>query len=72
MSGSSFGGTCHKCGYSIICYSDYKPHSTVSGECLDCGFCYHTVDGQMTLEEVNELRVNMELEPLEVLKKQKE
>ena len=68
MSGSSSTGVCPKCGGSMDCYSDWKPYDIVSGVCLDCGFEYYTTEGQLTLEEVNQLRRDYDLEPLEKLK----
>ena len=72
MSGHSYGETCIKCGGEMDCYSDHKPHSYESGECLECGFSYYTVDDQMTLEDVNQQRIDCDLEPLKELKKQEE
>lgn len=67
MSGESYTGICPQCGRSMECYSDWKPHDTVGGYCLDCGFEYSTVEGQMTLEEVNTLRADEGLKPLDKL-----
>jgi Zn ribbon nucleic-acid-binding protein len=69
MSGNSYDSTCPNCGGSMDCYNDYKPHEYVSGECLECGFEYHTEDGQLTLEEVNQRRFDMGLEDIRVFKK---
>lgn len=64
MSGSSYDDNCPRCGGTMSCYEDRKPHDYVSGFCLDCGYEYHTVDGQMSLEGVNEVRADGELQPL--------
>ncbi len=69
MSGMSSSVSCNQCGGEMNTYSDYKPHDYVSGECLDCGFCYYTEDSQMTLQEVNEQRASMDLPPLKRLAK---
>lgn len=69
MSGHSDSGICPSCGGDMNTYTDWKPHDQVSGECLDCGFSYYTKTYRMTLEEVNEYRENMELEPLSELVK---
>lgn len=61
MSGSSYDDICPRCGGTMVCYEDRKPHDTVSGICIDCGYEYHTVDGQMLLEEINEIRADGEL-----------
>lgn len=72
MSGSSFGETCPKCGGEMNCYSDWKPYSTVSGQCLDCGFIYYTKEDKISLKEVNEQRVDCDMKPLKKLKKWEE
>ena len=70
MSGCSDSQDCPKCGSrdSLKTYTDYKPIDSVSGECLECGFEYHVVEGQMDLEETNERREDYGLEPLTQLK----
>jgi len=70
MSGTSGYDYCCKCGGQMTVNSDYKPHDYVSGECLECGFSYYTIDEQMTLEEVNDLREDLEMKPIKKLKKQ--
>ena len=74
MSGTSDFQDCPKCGSkdSLKTYSDYKPYDISNGDCLECGFCFYTKEDQSTLEEVNELRVDYDLPPLEKLKEQKE
>ena len=72
MSGCSYSTDCPICGGNLVTYSDYKPHDNVSGICLECGLEYRTVDSQLTLEEVNEERVNYDLFPLWELKTKKE
>lgn len=68
MSGSSYDSTCPNCGgENLMCSSDWKPYDCVAGECLDCGFSYHTVEKQMSLEEINERRADYDMEPLEKL-----
>jgi len=68
MSGFSDSDKCYKCGGEMNCYSDYKPHDYVSGECLDCGFSYYTIEEQMSLDEVNELRETYEMKKIKKLK----
>jgi len=72
MSGTSYDSKCPLCAGQMMCSSDWKPYDCVCGECVDCGFCYHTEESQLTLEEVNDVRVNYELEPLTELRKQKD
>jgi len=71
MSGESHMETCPNCGNEMDCWSDWKPFSTVGGECMNCGFHYWTETGQMTLKDVNELREGLEKRPLKKLAKSK-
>lgn len=71
MSGSSESLDCPRCGTkeSLEAYEDNDDgHPSVGGECLECGYEYHTDHSVMTLEEVNEARENGGLEPLSELK----
>jgi len=73
MSGTSYSNPCPVCGEEMSCYSDYKPLDNVGGECIHCGFCYYTKAEQMSLEEVNERRLeynenNEDEKPLKPLK----
>jgi hypothetical protein len=54
----------------MACYYDWKPHDTVSGQCLECGFSYDTKEAQMSLKRVNRLRAEADLPPLTKLKPQ--
>lgn len=70
MSGNSYNSTCPNCGdENVDSYNDWKPFDTVSHECLICGWCAYTNESQATLEEVNERRADLEMEPLTELKK---
>lgn len=72
MSGSSYSVACFKCGgqETLNISADWKPYDTSSGECLECGFSFYTKEEQMSLKEVNEQRLEIDLEPLTELKKQ--
>jgi hypothetical protein len=54
----------------MACYYDWKPYDTASGQCLECGFSYHTKEAQMSLKKVNRLRAETGLPPLKKLKPQ--
>lgn len=73
MSGTSYSQDCPECGSkdSLLISSDWKPYESASGGCLECGFTYWTVEGQMKLKEVNYDRENCCLKPLKKLKKRK-
>jgi len=58
MSGTSFDTQCPICKESMNVYSDYKPFEYSSGECLNCGFYFSPKAGQMTLEDINEQRLD--------------
>ena len=73
MSGWSDSQDCPKCGSkdTLMTFGDHKPRDTVGGECLECGFEYHTVEGQMTLDDINIQREEIhDMEPLTKLKDQ--
>ena len=66
MSGYSERTNCPRCGAHSLERSE--DHDDVNGYCLECGYEYHTVSSIQTLEEVNEERVNYEMEPLTELR----
>ena len=73
MSGCSGSGICPKCGGSnLMTYSDYKSFDCVSGECLDCGFNYCTLEEKrISLKQLNERRKDYDMKPLKKLAKQR-
>jgi len=64
MSGVSSEQDCPICGSNMDIYSDYNPFESVSGQCLECGFCYYTKVQQTDLEEINDIRKDYELKPI--------
>lgn len=64
MSGCNFTETCPRCGEAMDICTDRKPHTHVSGQCLECGYHFWTETRRMSLKEVNELRAEMEQKPL--------
>ena len=68
MSGYSEAINCPRCGSieSLECSVD---GDDVSGLCHECGYSYKTVYTNLTLEQVNEERIEFDIEPLSVLKK---
>jgi C4-type Zn-finger protein len=70
MSSFSEAVDCPNCGgkESLETSTENRPVLMVSGFCLECGYSYDTIEEQMTLDEVNEQRVEFELEPLKELK----
>jgi hypothetical protein len=68
MSGNSYSGKCYRCGEEMHMYEDHKPHPYVSGDCHYCGFSYMTERDQLSLDEVNEMRIDLGMEPLDKLK----
>ena len=71
MSGVSDSQNCPHCEGkdTLMVYQDWKPFDSCAGECINCGFAYYTKPYQMDLDEVNEMRVDRELEPLKKLAK---
>lgn len=72
MSGWSDSQDCPECWSrdSLMTYGSNRPYDSSGGNCLECGFCYYTKEGQETLEEVNKRREDYDLEPLAELKQQ--
>lgn len=67
MSGYSETVGCSRCG-SENSLERSVDHDDVSGVCLECGYSYATVYKNLTLEDVNEERVDCGMEPLTSLK----
>lgn len=68
MSSDFLDAECPRCGKRVDRVSDRDP--PLDAQCLECGF-YHfsfSVEGVETLEEVNNLREALGLEPLTALK----
>jgi len=55
---------CPKCGYDTIQISLDRDQLDFYGECLECGFNFHTEEGRYSLKAVNIAREDLELEPL--------
>ncbi len=68
MSGYSETVDCPRCGSE-----ESLEHSVdgddVCGNCSECGYGYQTMHSVVSLEEVNEMRKELEMEPLTELKK---
>ena len=67
MSGYSDTIRCSRCGNESLEASVDK--DDVSGICLECGYEYRTISSLLSLEEVNDERKDMEMEPITELKK---
>lgn len=67
MSGWSDSRNCPNCDEEMFISGENRPFDAVSGDCPNCGFYYHTEGSQMSLEELNDLREEHELEPLKQL-----
>lgn len=61
MSGSSWNTDCPNCNTkdTLWCNSDWKPHDSVSGECVKCGYYFRTTNGFSTKAELIELRKSL-------------
>jgi len=62
MSGVSYSHTCPSCKTedSVMAYEDWKPYSSSSGICLECGFKYWTEEGCADKDELEEARRDYE------------
>ena len=72
MSGYSYGTICPNCGKSADAYSDRKPFDYPNLSCLHCGLQTSVHIDYLNLEDLNDLRIDCELEPLEKLPIQNE
>lgn len=64
MSGCSETQECPRCGnQSLECSRSSDPKEN-SGTCFECGYCYYTEIGLLTLPMLNSERVDDGLEPL--------
>ena len=72
MSSHSDTITCPNCGQDwLVIYTDSKPIVYTTGECPMCGFFYMLRVGYETdREQLNNLRADHDLDPLEVLPEQ--
>mgnify|MGYP001770042611 CR=1 FL=1 len=55
------------CGASADEYSDWKPFNYTTITCYNCGLQIYPINSYMTLEELNDLREENDLEPLSEL-----
>jgi hypothetical protein len=42
---------------------DSRPHETISGECIRCGYYFYTANGFMTRKELDKVRKNYDRKP---------
>lgn len=70
MSGYSYSSPCPNCGKDMDSYTDTRPMDATTHSCLYCGFYSHVKTGFTDLDELNERRLDSEMEPLNVLPKQ--
>lgn len=72
MSGFSDGTNCPNCGGNADLYSDSKPFDYISISCLECGLIIDPKVSYLTLEDLNDAREGLGLEPLIELPEQDE
>lgn len=70
MSGFSTGTPCPNCGKEADLYTDHKPFDYSSIQCLHCGLIISPKIKYQSLEELNESRADLDLDPLKKLPKQ--
>lgn len=66
----SFSAPCPNCGKDADIYNDWKPFDYSSITCIHCGLQIYPTNSYMTLEELNEYRGELDLEPLDKLPEQ--
>ena len=67
MSGWAETVNCPRCGEESL-EASQDGHDQVAGECIECGYAYGTFTDLATLEEVNDLRKDVGMEPLTELR----
>ena len=67
MSGCSYGDSCPNCGENMDVAEDHKPFPHATCQCLNCGIVTFTETDYLSLEELNEARLDYDMEPLEEL-----
>ena len=72
MSGFSESAPCPNCDEDADVYTDWKPFSYTVITCFHCGLTVHPKVSYLTLEELNEYRIDADLEPLKTLPEQNE
>lgn len=60
---------CPRCDGQMMACRENRPYDKIFGECLDCCFCYYSVDDQLSLKDVNVSRKWWGLRPITKLKK---
>ncbi len=69
MGTHSYSATCHKCGAEMMCWCETRsPY--VAGECLECGYTYWVEEAMKSLIELNEIRKEFDLKPIQKLRRQ--
>lgn len=67
MSSHSYSASCPNCENEMDMCMDTRPYELISGWCLYCGFQVEPHESYMTLDEVNAIRGDQELPPLDKL-----
>jgi len=64
MSGHSYGTACPNCNSEMDVLEDSKPFPITCCNCYNCGFFSTVKTGYFTLDELNDMRIELELKPL--------
>jgi len=67
MSSVSTVTDCPNCGSEAHLYEENRPYPLSETTCYECGFYTHTICSQMSLEELNEYRVDNDMPKLKEL-----
>jgi len=72
MSSNSYDVDCWKCnGKNSMMMTENNRPPSLNGECIECGYSIWTVNGYMEIDEVNEIREGLDLQPLKKLEKKR-
>ena len=70
MSGNGTTTYCPNCGEQAYLYTDHKPFDYATVECLNCGFHTQIQAGYMSLQDLNDMREQEDMKPLDKLPEQ--
>lgn len=67
MSTHTSTAPCPNCDGEMDTCINTRPFETTSGQCLNCGFEFYPHEGYVSLDDLNIMRADVELPPLDKL-----
>jgi len=74
MSGNSYSQDCPRClgKDTLMCNNDSRPHETINGECVCCGYFYYTNFSRLDKDTLKQIRKDYGYKNKKLTKKQLE